>query len=179
MESVIRSYYNYILPQCTRPLQISFIQTKLGEMCSISDRDKIYFLRFVEQGKEILYLFCKDNKIPIRSSQAVDSITAELNSYYAGTLKKFTTPYFLVGTPFAKTVWQELTKIPYGQTCSYKDISQKLSSQNSQRAIGNASASNPIAIIIPCHRVIKSDGKLGNYNGGIKRKEFLISHEQR
>lgn len=104
---------------------------------------------------------------------------AELRAYFAGSLREFGTRLFTPGTPFEQAVWQELLRIPYGKTCSYGDMAIKLGKPGAARAVGRANGRNRIAIAIPCHRVIESNGKLRGYGGGLERKRFLLDHEQR
>ena len=101
----------------------------------------------------------------------------QLKEYFAGTRKKFDVPLDVEGTEFQKRVWKELQKIPYGKTISYKTLSEKLGDVKSIRAVGTANGKNPIAIIIPCHRVIGADGKLIGYAGGLDIKEKLLHLE--
>ncbi len=87
-------------------------------------------------------------------------------------------PLDLHGTPFQKQVWQGLTTIPAGRTLSYKELAERIGRPGSIRAVANACGANPVAVIVPCHRVIRSDGTLGGYRGGIERKEKLLALEQ-
>jgi len=104
-------------------------------------------------------------------------VVRELRTYFAGNLKTFTTKLALQGTPFQLEVWKELKNIPYGQVKSYQDIASSLSRPKASRAVGNANKVNPLAIIVPCHRVIKSDGSLGGYSRGIELKRWLLELE--
>lgn len=101
----------------------------------------------------------------------------QLREFFAGTRKKFDVPLDIEGTEFQKKVWNELKKIPYGKTISYKTLSEKLGDIKAIRAVGKANGQNPIAIIIPCHRVIGSDGSLTGYAGGLAIKEKLLHLE--
>jgi O-6-methylguanine DNA methyltransferase len=102
----------------------------------------------------------------------------ELKEYFAGRRKEFSFPLDLRGTPFQKRCWQALLKIPYGKTRSYAEIARAVGSPRSFRAVGQANHQNPIAIVVPCHRVITSDGKLGGYGGGLAMKEKLLRLER-
>jgi AraC family transcriptional regulator of adaptative response/methylated-DNA-[protein]-cysteine methyltransferase len=110
-------------------------------------------------------------------SQAISSIEEELNQYFDGKLREFKTPLFLLGSSFQKRVWEELKKIPYGQTLSYSGLAAAISSPMGSRAVAQANGANQFAIIIPCHRVINTNGELGGYGGGVIRKKWLIHHE--
>jgi len=102
----------------------------------------------------------------------------QLTEYFLGKRKEFNLPLLLFGTPFQKLVWQTLTNIPYGETRSYKEIALEINSPKSVRAIGGANHLNPIPIIIPCHRVIGSNGELVGYGGGIEIKKYLLEFEK-
>ncbi|HEX9251693.1 MAG TPA: methylated-DNA--[protein]-cysteine S-methyltransferase [Ignavibacteriaceae bacterium] len=101
----------------------------------------------------------------------------QLNEYFAGTRKEFEVPLDIEGTDFQKKVWNELQKIPYGKTISYKTLSEKLGDVKAIRAVGKANGQNPVAIIIPCHRVIGANGNLVGYAGGLDIKEKLLHLE--
>ncbi len=101
----------------------------------------------------------------------------QLASYFAGTLRDFNIPMELHGTEFQKRVWQELLKIPYGRTISYLELARRLGDEKVIRAAASANGANPIAILVPCHRVIGSDGSLTGYGGGLDMKEHLLRLE--
>lgn len=103
----------------------------------------------------------------------------ELEEYFQGKRQVFDVPIDVSeqGTEFQRKVWQELKKIPYGETISYKILAGRISGSNYSRAVANANGKNPISIIIPCHRVIASDGGLGGYTGGLNRKKVLLNIE--
>jgi methylated-DNA-[protein]-cysteine S-methyltransferase len=101
----------------------------------------------------------------------------QLDAYFAKKLKIFTIPLLPQGTTFQKQVWQALVEIPFGETCSYGDIATKIKNPKSSRAVGMANNRNPIAIIIPCHRVIGASGKLVGYGGGLSVKQSLLALE--
>ena len=101
----------------------------------------------------------------------------QLDEYFAGKREEFTLPLDIRGTDFQKRCWQQLLKIPYGQTRSYRQIAEAVGNRNAVRAVGLANGQNPIAIIVPCHRVIASDGTLCGYGGGLNLKEELLRLE--
>lgn len=103
----------------------------------------------------------------------------QLNEYFERKRKSFDLVLDVEGTDFQKKVWSELMKIPYGKTKSYNDIAIKLGDKEAVRAVGNANGKNPIPIIVPCHRVIGSDGKLVGYAGGLWRKKWLLGFENK
>ncbi|MDP4220509.1 MAG: methylated-DNA--[protein]-cysteine S-methyltransferase [Bacteroidota bacterium] len=101
----------------------------------------------------------------------------QLNEYFSGSRKEFSLPLAPEGTAFQKEVWRQLLHIPFGKTRSYLDIAVALGDKNSTRAVGAANGKNPIAIIVPCHRVIGESGALTGYAGGLWRKQWLLEHE--
>jgi methylated-DNA-[protein]-cysteine S-methyltransferase len=101
----------------------------------------------------------------------------QLRAYFAGELTDFDLPIATGGAPFQQRVWAELRKIPYGSTISYGELARRIGNPKASRAVGSANGDNPISIIIPCHRVIGSNGKLTGYGGGIERKKFLLEFE--
>jgi len=103
---------------------------------------------------------------------------SQMRKYLKGELKRFSCPLDLEGTPFQKRVWSALLKIPYGQTRSYKDIAKAIGHRKAFRAVGNANGSNPIPLIVPCHRVIESNGGLGGYGQGLELKKRLLAFEK-
>jgi methylated-DNA-[protein]-cysteine S-methyltransferase len=105
-------------------------------------------------------------------------IRKELDQYFAGRLKTFSTPVAFNGTHFQTTVWQELRRIPYGETISYLDLAKRIKNPAAVRAVGMANGANPIAIIVPCHRVIGSNGSLTGFGGGLPTKRALLELEK-
>ena len=113
-----------------------------------------------------------------RSAQLAKQAIAELREYVSGRRKRFTVPLDLQGTPFQMKVWKALLAIPYGETRSYQQIAREVGNPRASRAVGMANHCNPVGIIVPCHRVIASDGSLGGYAGGLKMKERILKLEQ-
>jgi methylated-DNA-[protein]-cysteine S-methyltransferase len=103
----------------------------------------------------------------------------QLNDYFAGKLKKFSLKFDFAGTDFQRKVWRALAAIPFGETRSYADIARQIGHPKAVRAIGAATGRNPISIIVPCHRVIGSNGKLTGFAGGLETKAFLLKTESR
>ncbi len=119
---------------------------------------------------------CCDDDLPAPMRQAKE----QLVEYFAGARSTFDLPLGLdVGTAFRRRVWRELQRIPYGETISYGELARRIGQPTASRAVGNANHHNPIAIIVPCHRVIGADGTLVGYGGGLPTKERLLAHEQR
>jgi len=120
-------------------------------------------------------------KVPARQqevSPALQEAVKQIDQYFQGQRKEFSLPLELQGTDFQKQVWHKLMAIPFGQTRSYLDVAKEMGREKAARAVGNANNKNKIAIIIPCHRVIGSNGALTGYASGIWRKEWLLKHEQ-
>jgi methylated-DNA-[protein]-cysteine S-methyltransferase len=103
----------------------------------------------------------------------------ELRAYFAGDLREFSVPVDAPGTEFQRRVWAALRDIPFGETRAYSDIARALGDDNTVRAVGAANGQNPVAIVVPCHRVVGRDGALTGYAGGLWRKEWLLAHEGR
>ena len=101
----------------------------------------------------------------------------QLSEYFTGSRQIFELPLQQTGTDFQRKVWQALIKIPFGQLASYRDIASRVESPKAVRAVGSANGKNPISIIVPCHRVIGSNGTLTGYAGGLERKQWLLQHE--
>lgn len=110
--------------------------------------------------------------------QILKQTSSQLRQYLRGDRTKFDLPLVLEGTEFQKKVWRELAHIPYGGTCSYKDIAKRIHNPRAARAVGSANGKNPFCIILPCHRVIAADGSLGGYAYGINMKKELLGLEQ-
>lgn len=102
----------------------------------------------------------------------------QLDEYFKGHRQDFNIPLYLMGTDFQKKVWQELCRIPYGQTITYVEQARKLGDAKKARAVGTANGKNLICIIVPCHRVITKSGSLGGYRGGLSNKQFLLNIEK-
>jgi methylated-DNA-[protein]-cysteine S-methyltransferase len=113
----------------------------------------------------------------INGSDLIDATIRQLTEYFEGNRKQFNLPLEFEGTEFQQKVWKELTKIPFGQTISYGKLAGALGSKQLVRAVGTANGRNPIGIIVPCHRVIGSQGDLVGYAGGLWRKQWLLEHE--
>lgn len=156
------------------------IQTPLGEMLAIKSEKGLCMLEFFDgkstekQLKEIENL---GEILPKEEDEVLMLLEKEISHYFDGTLKEFTIPLDFIGTEFQKKVWNELVKISFGETRSYKEQSIAVGDLLAIRAVANANGKNKIAIVVPCHRVIGSDGSLTGYAGGKKRKQFLLELE--
>lgn len=112
------------------------------------------------------------------SSEVIELAAGQLDEYFRGQRSEFSVPVKFAGTRFQKMVWSELLKIPYGTTVSYAEVAWRINNPNGVRAVASAIARNPISIIVPCHRVIGSNGKLTGYAGGLAAKQHLLALEQ-
>ena len=164
-------------------LKASWVDTPLGPMLAIANDEALYLLEFVDRRgleREIERLRKKTKLAIIPGyTKAINSIEMELNLYFKQQLKEFKTPLCLFGSTFQKYVWDELVKIPPGETRSYSEIAVAIGRPTAFRAVAQANGANQFAIIIPCHRVINTNGELGGYSGGLTRKEWLINHERK
>ena len=125
------------------------------------------------------YLLQSTHGKATKSSSEFKELIKQFLKYFKGDLKRFDVPLDLsLGTPFQQKVWKKLTTIPYGKTRSYKWIASAIHNPKASRAVGNANGKNPLAILIPCHRVIRENGELGGYTGGISIKRFLLNLEK-
>lgn len=163
-------------------LKATWIDSPLGPMLAIADEEKLFLLEFVERRgleRELERLRKKMGAAILPGTTApLRSIEKELEAYFKGTLKIFKTPFILLGSDFQKRVWHELLKIPYGTTKSYAAQAASMKEAKATRAVANANGANQLAIIIPCHRIIRGNGDLGGYGGGIARKQWLLKHER-
>jgi methylated-DNA-[protein]-cysteine S-methyltransferase len=114
----------------------------------------------------------------VPDGQAFPKVAEQLEAYFAGELTTFDVPFDLEGTPFQRQVWSALCEIPYGTTASYGDVARRIGRPTAYRAVGLANGRNPVAIIVPCHRVIGSSGTLTGYGGGLDRKRVLLDLER-
>ncbi len=148
------------------------VDTPLGPLLAIADDKALHFLGFADDIKIQRLTHVSGDTEPLRSIQR------ELNAYFDGNLREFKTPIVLDGSPFQKLVWQALVLVSYGETKSYAEQAKMIGRPSAYRAVGHANAANNIAIVIPCHRIINSNGGLCGYAYGTARKQWLINHER-
>ncbi|MBN1411181.1 MAG: methylated-DNA--[protein]-cysteine S-methyltransferase [Spirochaetales bacterium] len=148
------------------------INTAIGYLTvCVDEQGRVCFLFFSRSpagGKHFHYK---------HDAAAVKNAVGQLSEYFAGKRKDFHLPLHPHGTPFQQKVWESLKTIPYGITASYADIAVKIGQPRAVRAVGNAAGRNPVPVIIPCHRIIRSDGSPGGYAGGIEAKKYLLNLE--
>lgn len=131
----------------------------------------IYSILFNEQDK-VVHTLQED------TPEVLKDCYTQLDEYFKGTRQDFNIPYIFEGTDFQKTVWNALTEIPFAKTGSYKDIAVSIGNEKAVRAVGSANGKNKLSIIVPCHRIVGSNGTLTGYAGGLWRKEWLLKHEK-
>ncbi|MDP7416472.1 MAG: methylated-DNA--[protein]-cysteine S-methyltransferase [Desulfobacterales bacterium] len=145
----------------------TYYKSPLGPIEIVGAQDNILSLGFVEN------MLQGDAELPF----CLKACLKQIDEYFKWKRKEFLLNLEPLGTDFQKRVWQQLRKISFGETASYGDIAKAIDNPNASRAVGNANRINPICIIIPCHRIIGSDGSLTGYGGGLWRKEWLLKHE--
>jgi len=161
---------------------IGWIESPLGPLLTGATRDGICLLEFTDRRKleaqiDTMRRRFKCAVVP-GDNPHLALLRRELDDYFSGHLKEFTVSIVAPGTPFQEKVWSALLTIPYGQTLSYEDLARTVGTPGAQRAVGTANGMNRIAIVIPCHRVVNKNGKLGGYGGLLWRKEALLHLEQ-
>ena len=148
-------------------METAIIKTILGFTEIIGDENGISSIHVFDEEQKV------SKKIPVSLQEAINQI----QDYFDGNRTNFDFKLNPKGTDFQQKVWQELYKIPYGKTISYQELSIKLGDVKAIRAVANANGKNPLWIVVPCHRVIGSDGSLTGYAGGLWRKKWLLDHE--
>jgi AraC family transcriptional regulator of adaptative response/methylated-DNA-[protein]-cysteine methyltransferase len=169
-------------PNKKQVLHIVRFSTPVGPMFSCAGSKGICLLDFTDcrtLETDFQYLSKRFNAIFVSGKNShLDHAQSELQEYFDGNRKNFTVPVDTPGTDFQKSVWKSLEDIPFGQTRSYKQQAMALGNPKAIRAVASANGSNPISIIVPCHRVIGSDGSLVGYGGGLHRKKWLLDFEK-
>ena len=148
----------------------AYYQSPIGILKITAKDASVRSITFAEKAEE---------QAKSRLPRAIRKCIKQLDEYFAGKRITFSFPYQYEGSEFQQKVWSELEKIPFGKTISYKQLALQLGDEKVIRAAGTANGKNPIAIVVPCHRVIGSDGKLVGYAGGLWRKQWLLEHEQK
>ncbi len=159
------------------------LQTPLRPMIAVASQRGVCLLEFLDRRAlhtELRDLRARFDAPIVEDSNAhVEQLRAELNEYFAGTRRQFDVTLDVAGTPFQRRVWERLRHIPFGRTASYLQIATEVQNPQAVRAVGRANGQNPIVIVVPCHRVVRADGTLCGYGGGLWRKRWLLDHEQR
>lgn len=148
-------------------METAYVETPLGVAKLIGDETGLSYLSLLDESLKLT------DVIP----EVLEDAVYQLNEYFAGKRTEFSLQLNPEGTPFQQKVWQALQEIPYGQTVTYGELSKSLGDPKAIRAVASANGKNPLWIVIPCHRVIGSDGSLTGYAGGLVRKKWLLEHE--
>ncbi|MBI5020276.1 MAG: methylated-DNA--[protein]-cysteine S-methyltransferase [Ignavibacteriales bacterium] len=154
--------------------------SRIGRIYVASTEDGVCKISLPKENRKDFYSWLKvhfDLDLVIDNRSRNRDVIDQLTRYFNGRLAKFTCPVDLIGTPFQVRVWKELSKIPYGSTITYKHLAKRVHAPKAFQAVGRANGANPLPIIIPCHRVIGSDGSLVGYAYGVKTKEFFLRLE--
>ena len=163
-------------------LQARWIETPIGAMLAVADHQGLHLLEFVERKglpRELERLQARHGPIHIGEGPVLAQAAAEIEAYFRGEAADFTVPLAPAGSPFERTVWAALRRIPAGTTLSYKALAAVVGRPEAVRAIARANGANTVAIVVPCHRIIGSDGAMVGYGGKIWRKQWLLEHERR
>ncbi len=168
-EITIRNYFKYEdVDKINLKNYVTYFESPIGIIEIQSDEGEIIVLDFI-----------KSRRYPENLEPVLLQAKKELKEYFEGKRKNFNLPIKMNGTDYQKKVWEALINIPYGITSSYKDIAENTGNSRASRAVGNANNKNKMSIIIPCHRVVGSNGRLVGYAGGVWRKEWLLNHEKK
>ena len=146
----------------------TYYKSKIGWLEIVGTSEAITGVNFTDTKQD------SDRKIP----EILKECRTQLDEYFRGERTDFTVKFILDGTDFQKKVWKRLSKIPFGQTVSYKEVAASIGNEKGFRAVGGATGRNNISVIVPCHRVIGSGGNLVGFGGGLWRKVWLLNHEQ-
>ncbi len=152
------------------PYCSTYLQTPIGVLQITGDELAVSSIQFMEKAPE--------ETASLQPSPVVLNASQQLTEYFNRTRQTFDMPLHLQGSPFQQKVWHCLLTVEYGKTASYKDIALRLQNLKAIRAVGSANGSNPVAIVVPCHRIIGSDGSLTGYAGQLWRKKWLLEFEQ-
>jgi methylated-DNA-[protein]-cysteine S-methyltransferase len=157
---------------------VQTFDSPIGPLTLAERAGRVCLLHFGPDGPEIDRMFDRWYPGEPRARQALPATVSVLRRYFDGDLAILdTVAVELNGTPFQKQVWQALRRIPHGTTISYAQLARRVGTVSAVRAVGSANGANPVAVIVPCHRVIGSDGSLTGYGGGLERKQWLLAHE--
>ena len=158
------------------------IESPLGPLVAGATAQGVCLLEFTDRHRlpaQMDTLRRRFDRAPVPGdSRHFDRLREELTAYFSGRLRQFSLPLVAPGTPFQERVWAELQRIPSGETLSYEELARRLGMPRAQRAVGHANGMNRIAILIPCHRVVNKNGKLGGYGGLLWRKDALLHLER-
>ena len=161
------------MPEPTAPTLVTTVASPIGPLTLMARDGHLTHLVMEDQAHAV-----DPPPGSRRDDDVFAEVTTQLDEYFAGERTSFDVPMTLEGTDFQRRVWAQLCAIPYGETISYGELARRVGNPNASRAVGSANGRNPVAVIVPCHRVIAADGSLGGYGGGLDRKVRLLSLEQ-
>jgi methylated-DNA-[protein]-cysteine S-methyltransferase len=157
---------------------IQTLESPIGPLTAAERAGRVCLLHFGPDGPAVDRMFERWYPGEPRARQVLPAVSAVLNRYFGGELDALDTiAVELNGTPFQKKTWQALRRIAAGSTISYAELARRIGEPSAVRAVGAANGANPVAVIVPCHRVIGSNGTLTGYGGGLDRKQWLLAHE--
>ena len=148
----------------------TYVDTPIGALLIAGTADTVQEIHFAGASAKAGWT---------RHDDALAAAAAQLRAYFAGELREFDLPLAFAGTDFQRSVWEHLRSIPYGETTTYAAIARAIGRPDAVRAVGAANGANPIPVVVPCHRVIGSNGSLTGFGGGIEVKRWLLDHEER
>jgi methylated-DNA-[protein]-cysteine S-methyltransferase len=156
-----------LVAECAPEIQLSFTATETG----------LRSIRFIREDSDLQSPPHGEASVAAAANRILDDAVRQLRAYFAGALREFTVPLDPQGTDFQKRVWRQLETIPFGQVRSYAQVAEAIGAPRAVRAVGAANGANPLPIVVPCHRVIGSGGKLVGYGGGLPLKKLLLDLE--
>ena len=168
-------------PEAGTPVSLRRLSTPVGPMIAGATAEHVVLLDFAERAMMPAQLAAVRRRIgPVAEGDTplLDRLEGELDEYFAGDRRQFDVPLDEPGSGFQERVWAELRRIPYGETISYRDLAERVDAADAWRAVGRANGTNRVAVVVPCHRVIATNGGLGGYGGGLPAKRFLLDLER-
>ncbi len=165
----------------TPVVAVTRVATPLGPMIAGATEEAVCLLEYTEPARlesQVRRLRARLGRpITVARNRMIERLAAELDAYFARRLEEFTVPLEVRGTPFQEAVWRRLRGVPYGTTATYAELARRIGRPRAVRAVGKANGDNPLAILVPCHRIVGSDGRLTGYGGGLWRKQRLLELE--
>lgn len=149
---------------------LGLADTPVGPLTLVGHGEALWAVKFGPPSAE---------ELGVSSTAVLDRTREQLEEYFAGLRREFTIPLHFEGTSFRRDVWRALLDVPFGATVSYAAIARRIGRPDAVRAVGAANGANPLAIVVPCHRIVGADGSLTGYGGGLDRKRWLLGHERR
>ena len=155
-------------------MHYDYLETPIGRLLVAADATGLRHVGFDDARRD--EVIAPDWQ---RGTRHLDRVLEQLRAYFTGELQAFDLTLAAQGTPFRHKVWDELARIPYGETISYGELARRIRQPSASRAVGLANGANPIPIVVPCHRVIGANGQLTGFGGGLPAKRWLLEHERR